>query len=377
MKKRADGRYCKQILVGYRPDGQRKVKTIYGKTIKEVEKKERELRIEIDIGISFDGECVTVGEWADEWLETFKTGIAHNTYQRYQGIIKKYIKPLMGELRLKDVRLNFVQHTINKLNKNLAPASVKKYKDTLHQMFEQAIRVGYVHINPINGVELPKHRQIDRCPLADSEILDICEFCKTSSQGALIMTLLYTGIRRGELLALTKADVDIDKKIISINKAVEFINGTPNVKVPKTPKSIRIIPILNPLLPYLKEVTRGKKEEELLFCNAQGEPFNVSAIGRYYKRFLEEYNQYLSHKYEDRHEKAQFTMHQFRHTFCTMLYKAGVDVKTAQEILGHSSINVTLGIYTHIDEKVKDINTQKIDAYIQNLELSQSKVSQA
>ena len=73
MKKRADGRYCKQIQVGYKPDGTRKMKTVYGKTIKEVEKKERELRSQIDKGLSISRDMM-VAEWADEWIKIYKSG---------------------------------------------------------------------------------------------------------------------------------------------------------------------------------------------------------------------------------------------------------------------------------------------------------------
>jgi integrase len=79
-----------------------------------------------------------------------------------------------------------------------------------------------------------------------------------------------------------------------------------------------------------------------------------------YKRFIAEFNEYLGET------EVYFTMHQFRHTFCTMLYNAGVDVKTAQDILGHSSVNVTLNIYTHLESKMKKINTDKLNKYTQN-----------
>lgn len=85
-KKRADGRYCKQILVGYKPDGKRQMKTIYGKTIREVEQKERDIREQIDMGIKVV-DIITTGEWADTWLKTFKSNIAHNTYTR-RGLSK-------------------------------------------------------------------------------------------------------------------------------------------------------------------------------------------------------------------------------------------------------------------------------------------------
>lgn len=364
MKKRADGRYAKQVLVGYFPDGRRKMKTIYGKTIKEVEKKERELRNSIENGTFIEDNKITVGEWADEWLETFKTGISYNTRERYKSLISCQIKPLIGNLKLKDVKLNIIQRTINSLNQSLSYASVKKYKDALHQMFEQAKRLGYVANNPVEGVEMKKFAQKNRDALTDEEVIDICEFCKTNPRGAFIMTLLYTGMRRGEILALTKSDIDMENKIITINKAVEFIGNTPNVKPPKTPKSNRNIPILDPLLPYLEESIKNKPDNVPIFYNLDGSQFDKSSIHRFYNRFLQEYNCFLKEKYGN-HEPVKFTMHQFRHTFCTILYKSGVDVKTSQEILGHSSVNVTLGIYTHIDESVRKINAEKVNQYIQ------------
>ena len=130
-KKRTDGRYSKQILVGYKPDGKRKMKTIYGKTIKEVEIKERELRDNMEAGINVV-DTITVSEWADIWLKTFKSNIAHNTYTRYEGIIKKQITPYIGNIQLKKVRLNTVQSMINEIRETLAPATVKKTKDVLH-----------------------------------------------------------------------------------------------------------------------------------------------------------------------------------------------------------------------------------------------------
>ena len=100
MKKRSDDRYCKQVLVGYHPDGRRKVKNIYGKTIREVEKKERELRLDIDRGM-LTAENLTVGEWADRWIKTFKANSAYYTVRRYESILKVHIKPNLGRCRLK------------------------------------------------------------------------------------------------------------------------------------------------------------------------------------------------------------------------------------------------------------------------------------
>lgn len=369
MKKRSDGRYAKQIFVGYDTDGKRKMKTIYGKTMKEVQQKEIEIRKEIEDGCFVDANSITVGEWSIIWLKTFKIDIAYNTYYRYEGIINKYIIPHLGELKLQDVRLDLIQYLIIQLSKKLSSASVKKIKDALHQIFEQAIIMGYIAKNPVNGVSMPKSNEKERSALSDEEVLDLCEFCKTNSRGALIMTLLYTGMRRGELLAFTKADVDLKTRSISIDKSVEFINGKPNVKAPKTKMGRRVVPILDPLLPYIEHLIEGKNMDEPVFSNSQGKHISLSSIRYFYKCFIKEYNDFLKAKYPGI-EEVYFTMHQFRHTYCTLLYKAQVDVKTAQELLGHSSVNVTLGIYTHIDKKLRDINAEKINSYIQNMSLN-------
>jgi len=183
------------------------------------------------------------------------------------------------------------------------------------------------------------------------------------------MTLLYTGLRRGEILALQVKDIDFVKGYITVNKAVEFLCNSPNIKVPKTPKSIRMIPILDPLIPYLKNMTDGKNENDFVFTGYDGNLYTKSSIQRLFKAFNRDYNRYIGSLNNQADETVSFTMHQFRHTFCTMMYDAGVDVKTAQDILGHSSINVTLDIYTHLSREKKKINIERMNAYIEQYSL--------
>jgi len=352
-------------MVGYKPDGTRRMKTIYGTTIKEVEKKERELRGNIELGLNVSDK-LTVRQWSDIWLKTFKTNIANNTYVRYSGIVRNQINPVLGDMLLSNVRLNILQKLINDMAEKYAPATVKKTKDVLHQMFQQAVRSQYIPINPAENIVTPKFYQKNRETIPAEHIKTIVEFCRDYKNGAFIMTLLYTGLRRGEILALQVKDIDFVNGYISVTKAVEFLCNSPNIKVPKTPKSIRMIPILAPLIPYLKKITDGKNENDFVFTGYDGNLYTKSSIQRLFKAFNRDYNRYITRLKHQTDETVSFTMHQFRHTFCTMMYDAGVDVKTAQEILGHSSINVTLDIYTHLSQYKKEINIDKINAYIEN-----------
>ena len=366
MKRRTDGRYCKQVLVGYKPDGTRKMKTVYGKTIKEVEYKMNEIRRQIELGVNVS-EKLTVAQWADIWLKTFKTDVANNTYERYAGIIRNQINPVLGDLLLTNVRLNILQKLIIDMANEYAPATVKKTKDVLHQMFKQAVCSQYIPLNPAENIVTPKFYQQNRDAISVEHIKTIVEFCKDYKNGAFIMTLLYTGLRRGEILALQVKDIDFVSGQITVNKAVEFIGNSPNIKVPKTPKSIRVIPILSPLIPYLKKVTDEKSGDDYVFATHDGKIYTKSSIQRLFKAFNRDYNQYISTlQLMGSEDAVSFTMHQFRHTFCTMLYDAGVDMKTAQNILGHSSINVTLEIYTHLSQYKNKINLDKMNTYIEN-----------
>jgi len=185
------------------------------------------------------------------------------------------------------------------------------------------------------------------------------------------MTLLYTGMRRGEIIALTWNDIDFSANLIHVTKAVVFRNNQPVIIYPKTKHSIRDIPILNNLriiLERYKEKYTAEYGEDIenkpVFLNSLGHMHSESSINKFWKRFLRECNHY----YET---KINFGMHQFRHTFCILLYNADVDIKTAQAVLGHSDVTVTLSIYTHLEEKQKSLSIDKLNNY-----LSQSKVSQ-
>jgi len=189
MKKRADGRYCKQILVGYKPDGTKKVKTIYGKTIKEVEKKERELRREIDDGVDVC-ENITVAEWADIWIKTYKSNVEYNTEKRYRSTIDNQIKPTIGFYELKYVTSEIIQNEINKLSQHYSASTIKKYKITLNQMFSSALISGKIKNNPTLGVVVPeiKDEKTDEFKFIPKSISAyIPEFCETYKNGSLIM----------------------------------------------------------------------------------------------------------------------------------------------------------------------------------------------
>lgn len=369
MKKRADGRYCKQILLGYLPNGKRKMKTIYGKTKKEVEKKELEIRIEIDKGIYVENNNTKVGIWADEWLKTYKIGVEYNTFKRYKATIENQIKPILGNCRLTDVKLNMLQKIMNDLSLKYSTSTLNKFKITLNQLYKFAIKLNMAYVNPCDGLIIPKKTQNKKKIIPDEIIYFLNLFCKNYKNGDFIMTLLYTGLRRGEIAALTWKDIDLQNNCIFVNKSIEFVNNQPRIKTPKTENGTRIIPILNILKPFLVRPINAN-DNDCVFKNKLGNMHTAISLRRLFENFNKQFNIFLQKHYND-YTEINITMHQFRHTFATILYKSNVDIKTAQSYLGHSSVNVTLDIYTHLDKQFKMRNAENINNY-----LNQSSVSQ-
>ena len=360
MKKRADGRYCKHVQIGYQPNGKRKYKTIYGQTKREVEEKERKLLGLIDDRIYID-QHITVGEWADVWLSTYKTNVEHNTVLRYKAIIDNQIKPTLGSRYLDDVTSAQLQVIINRLSQKYSSSTVHKFFVTLNQMYKAGMGQKLVHENPCMYVTLQREPSPEREVIPPEIVLVLNDFCLTHTDGALILTLLYTGMRRGEILALQGKDIDWERNCFNINKSVEFLSNQPRLKSPKTKSGYRSVPILSILKPY-QAYFKSIELDEPIFKNKHGTTHTLTSIRRLFEKFNSDYNNYVKDKNPEL--CYTFTMHQFRHTYATMLYKSGVDVKAAQNFLGHSSISVTMDIYTHLDQQHKEISADKLDNFV-------------
>ncbi len=191
------------------------------------------------------------------------------------------------------------------------------------------------------------------------------------------MIMLYSGLRRGELVALTWNDIDFKNKTIRVNKAVEYINNTPIVKnMTKTQAGMRLISIPDVLVKYLMTV----KRTSIIVCGKM-------MTGGCFRRMWDSYMNTLNSIYgafgnnketqkKNGERKSRFapgglpividtfTPHQLRHTYASMLYKAGIDVLTAKDQLGHSDIKTTLNIYTHLDSIYKTHSMNKLNDYI-------------
>ena len=381
-KRRADGRIAVQVYIGRdKETGKRKYKTVYGATQKEADEKAMQAKIKLQKGIDLSAERDTFGQWAARFLVAKESdGVCHSQMDSYKCYCKHL--SMLDDIPIYKISLWDIQNIIMELakdkpdKKGLSKNTLKHIKGTAKQILQLAVESRAIDFNPAQDVKIPanapeKHREA----LTEEQQQWIVDTPHKMKRAAMIM--MYSGLRRGELTPLTWSDVDLVKNTISVNKSVEMINGKPRLKEgAKTKAGVRVVNIPQKLSDFLIQ----EKEKENPLCiyvvhSEKGTMLSNYAWRSMWKDYMEELN--IKYGYNGENIKKSkfklpmkippFTPHWLRHTFATLLYMAGVDVMTARDQLGHANIQTTLSIYTHLSQKYKDKNIEKLNEYLDKI----------
>lgn len=371
---RKDGRYAVQVYIG-RENGKRKYKTVYGKSQKEANNKAREIKNQLAKGVDLIAEN-TFGEWKNKWLAFRKNQMTPARYKETETRCEYFSD--VFDIKLIDLRPVHFQEIIDELAVENPfthnPSSYRllsEIKGIATQIIRYAIENRITDYNPALYVKISAQNPPQkRRALTKEEQQRVREFPHRAQTAAMIM--LYSGLRRGELTALTWDNVDLDNKTITVNKSFDFKNK--KIKPPKTLSGSRIIYIPDVLVDYLKSV---KRTNVLVFPSASGNMMSVSAWRRLWDSYLLDmdihyYPQFKEDgtvKQKSDPEKRQltlepFTPHCLRHTFCTLMYSAGIPAVSAMEQMGHADISTTLGVYTHISKEQQQTDISKLNSFI-------------
>jgi integrase len=347
-KKRADGRYARQITIGKdNSTGKPIKKTIYGKTIKELDQNEREFRNLLEKGLSTATDNITVDTLIDIWLKSKKTSVSKSSMQQISTQTRK-LSSYIGKMKVKDVKLFHIENIINELSENVSNVTINLFLIRVKEIFKYACEKDMIYKSPAQFVKLLKTGESKKRAMTEHEksLFDIADF--TDMQYCFLNILRYTGMRKGEVLALTRQDIDLSNKKISVCKTVIDNSGKPYIKQSTKTDSQRTIPILEPLYPIIKEYCDNRIG--LLFPNGKGKPISNQSFNYIWEDIIKR----LTIANENKTIPDGITPHLFRHTFASDLYDAGIDIKRAQYMLGHKNIKTTLDVYTHFDKnKVK------------------------
>lgn len=385
-KKRADGRYQTKAYYTDPLTGTRKEKVFYGTTFSEADRKKRAFLRELESGVSPDAFSITVAQYVDKWLalrakkdEGRKTTRTFDTYKRE---VQRLVDAL-GAKQLRQVTQSDL-YAILLSRQGMSKKAINSTYTALHQVFLSAIGDRLITFDPMAGLQKPEGTSGTHRALEDWEKSLLLTHWQGHRGGLMAIIMLFTGLRRGELCALDWQSVDFSSGQIHVTESLSFL-GTSSVRgTTKTDAGVRTIPILPPLLPILQQFAQPSGP---VCPGLDGSFMNESACISLWQSFVyyleatlcgtQKCNVKKSNKkairehpeiYSEQNPKytwkdLNIRMHDLRHTYCTMLYDAGVDPKTAQLLMGHSSIEITLRIYTHLSDSRRLSSLEKLSAF--------------
>ena len=372
MKKRADGRYQVNICVGKDENGKRKFKTVYGKTKKEVEEKEFAVKQMIAEG-ALAAENTYLKTWAKRWLDVYQKYKGYSVKHMYTNAVNVHIIPNIGNLKIAEINGTVVGELINSYVDKGMERTAEVIKIVMNSMMRQAYDDGIASRLITCRVKIPRKKE-ERKVLTKAQQLAIKNADLNEKQRLFVDLLLYTGIRRGEALALSLSDIDLEHETLSITKSLLYEKNDPVIKSPKSKAGYRNIPIPKTLLYGLRSYM-ATHTGTILLPMRNGGYMTQSSFTKFWKSIEKKIQESADRMNKELKEKqpwvtvedmveVDFTPHTFRHTYATSLYYAGVEAKAAQYLLGHSTVQITLDVYTHLDKKqVCDMERNRLTDY--------------
>lgn len=330
LKKRKDGRYAMQRIIGG------KKVFFYGKTADECMKKFAEYKDKSEVAPTFKE---LAERWEDDKWETFAPGTQNCYHSSLERALERF-----ADLPCDELDSSEIQELIEELiDQKYSAKSVKTQKCVISTIYRHAAVKGlYKGINPATATIIP--RGLPKSTRKPPKEEDIIKIINSDHPWIYPKVLLYTGLRRGEALALCYEDFDHDKGLITIDKEIIYQSNQP-ILVPRTKTDAGVRTTIFPD-PLKELIPRGKK-------------------GPMFESTLRRFKTCWSHYCDDL--GISITPHQLRHAYASILFDAGIEAKDAQDLLGHADISVTQNIYTHIQKTRKEKTADKLNAYLNSL----------
>ena len=363
--KRKDGRWEARIIVEYDPNGKAKYKYLYAKTYSEVKAK----MIRVHSSIESSTTIITNKEasyesWLIRWLQSKKIQVKPSTYIRYRNIIESHIIPALGKYPINKIGTSMMENFVsNKLthgrldgNGGLSPKTMSDMLTIIKESFKYAQVSGALTVCRFDGICFKQNAQEMRVlsVFEQQQLLSVL-FDDFDRYKMGVFICLYTGIRIGELCALQWRDISFNEKVIVIGHTMQRLqNDDPNalnktkiiITEPKSKASLRTIPLPDFVVHVIKPLAGLPSAYTLSGeCKTMIEP----------RTMQNKFKGYL-----DKGQISDANFHSLRHTFATRCIEAGFDIKTLSEILGHSSVKITLDRYVHSSMELKRSNMEKL-----------------
>jgi len=353
-------------------------KEIYDRSLAELKRKLNTALYDDANGNNVEDNSITLSQWFKSWIEIHKYKvIRNNTKMYYTQLYTKHIEPFLGKKKIKDITQLNIKALLKELDqKGYHYETKNKVRIMLLDMFDKAMVDNYVLKNPCKGIRLARDEKKDMRVFSREEQAEFFECSKGTFYDNLFVVAGSTGLRQGEICALTWDDIDFEKKEISVTKTLLYqkLEGDTqkefHLNPPKTRTSKRTVPISKQCETALKKqyiqrnnvmARKSAKPlegfENLLFTTKYGTPICNQILLDAIKRIIEEIN-----LCRDELEQFEiFSPHCFRHTFATRCFEAGIQPKTVQTYLGHATLQMTMDLYTSVLGNHRQEEMQKLE----------------
>ena len=375
IRQRSDGRWEARFTVGRDPGtGKQIQRSVYGSTQKEVRQKLSQAIAAVDEGTYQAPSKMTVGQWLDIWAAEYLGGVKPKTVESYNCQIKNHIKPAMAAIKLDTLDAHTVQKFYNRLSAEkdgkpgLSPKSVQIVHGVLHKALQQAVEIGYIRFNPADACKLPRAEKPEIKPLDNDAMASFIKAIQGHRFETIYLTMLFTGMRRGEVCGLTWDCVDLERGTILINKQLQNVPGQPgeyrliSTKNSKGRTITTAASVAQLLRKHRAQQLRDRlkagpvwEDSGLVFCNEAGGHLSPSTVYHSYKRIMASIG------------LPDARLHDLRHSYAVAALRAGDDIKTVQGNLGHHAASFTLDVYGHVTEEMKQASADRMEQYIKNV----------
>ena len=350
---RGKNKWLLRVDLGRDEDGKRRRlnKTVHG-TKKEAQAELTKMLRAKDLGVLAEPTRQSLNEYLDHWFETAaKPRLRARTYNEYQAQLDRYVRPLLGGLRLSQLSPVAIQSAYDMLNGGLSARTVRLTHAILNNALKQAVKWRMMPFNPCEAVDLPKRKRKEMYAMSEEEANRFLEVSKSDRWHVLFTLLLTAGLRPSEAIALKWTDLDLAGDRLTVQRTLSKVKGQWLFENPKTESSRRTIDIPAGTSRLLADL---EPDGELVFTNGLGEPVALrSVVESHFKPLLGR---------ADIPQKVR--LYDLRHTHATLLLLAGVHPKIVSERLGHSSIQITLDTYSHVLPGMGRESATKLEAML-------------
>lgn len=359
LYQRPNGRWRAQVCI----DGSRASFTADSKA--ECQAWLRKMLDQAGQGWNYAGGKMTLGEYLQVWLENSRASLRLKTHDQYRRTVEKHILPLIGNIRLKDLRPECVERLYASLLKfGSGVRTVRIVHAVLHRSLEKAVRYGLILRNPTDGAALPQYKHAEMMVLDEIQVSQLLVAAKGSRHEALYHLAVTTGMRMGELFGLRWSDLHWVSGRIYVRRQVQYVPGHGwSFVEPKTRSGRRTIKLGEGVLHALREHLERQQRErdtarerwldhDLIFPSKSGTPMDPSNLRLDFTHVLQQAG------------LPKIRFHDLRHTAASLMLNHGIPVIVVSKMLGHSKPSITMDIYGHLYNEMQDEAAQLMDELV-------------